>query len=54
VYHVNIAQTPEQIRALKNPVKTWQRKFPKDKLVERASRQLAMTEAWLKKNEKWH
>jgi hypothetical protein len=54
VFHVNIAQTPEQIRAVKGHVKNWQKKFPKDKIVEKASRQLAKTEEWLKTNGKWH
>jgi hypothetical protein len=54
VFHVNTAQTPEQIRAVRGAVDTWLRRHPEDKIVQRARRQLKRTEERLRKAGKWY
>jgi hypothetical protein len=54
IFHIKVAQTPEQIRALKEPVNAWRSRQPEDEVIERAARQLALREFWLKKNGQWH
>jgi hypothetical protein len=54
VFHVNTAQTPEQIKAVRVAVDTWLRRHPEDKIVQRAGRQLERAEEWLREAGKWH
>jgi N-glycosylase/DNA lyase len=54
IFHIKAAQTPEQIRAAKKAVKAWMYKYPEDAAVERATRELAKKEAWLKIKGEWH
>jgi hypothetical protein len=54
VFSVNTAQTPEQIRAVRGAVDNWLRRHPEDKIVQRAGRQLDISEDRLRKAGKWH
>ena len=54
VYHVYIAQTPEQIRAVRGSVDAWLRRHPKDTIVQRAARQLKISEDRLREAGKWY
>jgi hypothetical protein len=54
IFHLKVAHTPQQIRALKAPVNAWRSRQPEDAVIERAARQLALSEFWLKKNGQWH
>jgi hypothetical protein len=54
VFYVNIAQTPDQIRAVKSAVDSWLLRHPEDKIVQRAGRQLKRLEDRLRKAGKWH
>jgi hypothetical protein len=54
VFYIKTAQTQEQITNLEGAVKTWLKSSPEDAVIQRAARELANKEAWLKKNGKWH
>jgi hypothetical protein len=54
VFLIKTAQTQEQIRNLEGTVKGWLKEWPEDMVIQRAARELANKEAWLKKNGKWH
>jgi hypothetical protein len=53
-FHIKTAQTPEQIRIAKKAVKAWMFKQPDDAVIQRAARELATKEAWLRTNSQWH
>jgi hypothetical protein len=54
IFHIKAAQTPDRVRAVKATVKTWLNKYPEDAVIERAARELAKKEAWLKMKGEWH
>jgi hypothetical protein len=54
VFLIKTARIPEKIRNLKGTVKGWLNEWPEDVVIQRAARELANKEAWLKKNGKWH
>ena len=53
IFHIKVAQTPEQIEAIQKAVKAWMYKYPEDAVVQRVARELAAKEAWLKTKGKW-
>jgi len=54
VFGANTAQTPEQVRYMREVVDTGLRRHPEDKIVQRAGRQLKRSEDRLRKAGKWH
>jgi hypothetical protein len=54
VFHIKTAQTQERVEALKEIVENWLNEWPKDVVIQRATRELANKKAWLKKIGEWH
>jgi hypothetical protein len=54
VFHIKTARTQEEIRKVEGTVKLWLEKWPEDPVIQRAARELANKEAWLKKKGEWH
>jgi hypothetical protein len=54
VFGANTAQTPEQVRYMREVVDGWLRRHPDDEIVKRAARQLDRSEDWLKDAGEWH
>ena len=54
VFAANVAQTPEQIRIVREGVVGWLRRHPEDEAIRRASRQLDRSEEWLRQAGEWH
>jgi hypothetical protein len=54
VFGANTAQTPDQIRGVRRAVDTWLRRHPQDKVIQRAGRQLKISEDRLRKAGEWH
>jgi hypothetical protein len=54
VFCANTAQTPEEIRYVRELVAAWLRRHPEDEIVKRAARQLDRSEDRLRKAGEWH
>jgi hypothetical protein len=54
VFSIKVALTQEQVQALKVAVNSWLKSSPEDVIIQRAARELANKEAWLKKKGEWH
>jgi hypothetical protein len=54
VFGANTAQTPEQIKYMREWVDDWLRSHPEDENVQRAARQLDRSEDRLRKAGGWH
>lgn len=53
VFCANTAQTPEQLKHMREVVAAWLRSHPEDEIVRRADRQLDRSEDRLKQAGEW-
>ena len=53
VFSANVAQTPDQIKAVSEGVVGWFRSYPEDKVIQRASRKLERSKQPLRQEGEW-
>ena len=54
ITQANAAETPEQIKAAKAALKSWQATHPNDPAIDTLLGALSMREAWLKIKREWN